>query len=82
MLLDIDITSISSHAEAEALVERAHREALHLSQYSGFLSSVVVWYWPIPVKHEVGSLRWVFDIGKEAEGEQRENSWKDLSQCP
>ena len=39
MLLDIDITSISSHAEAEALVERAHREALHLSQYSPLSSS-------------------------------------------
>jgi len=75
--IDIDITSISSHAQAEALVERARREALDLASTPDFslLSSGT----RSPLSASLAAYGESLALERKLrEMEQMESTWKDV----
>ena len=77
--LDIDITSISSHAEAEALVERARREALDWVSTSDFspLSSGTGRS-PLSARLAAYGESLALERKLREQMEQRESTWKEV----
>jgi hypothetical protein len=77
--LDIDITSISSHAEAEALVERARREALDWASTPDFspLSSGTGRS-PLSARLAAYGESLALERKLREQMEQRESTWKDV----
>jgi len=75
---DIDITSISSHAQAEALVERARQEALDLASTPDLspLSSSSG-RTPLSVRLAAYGQSLALERKLREQKEQKENTWKD-----
>ena len=78
--LDIDITTISSHAQAEALVERARREALDLASTPDFspLPSAGTGRSPLSASLAAYGESLALERKLREQKEQRESTWKDV----
>ena len=77
--LDIDITSISSHAQAEALVERARREALDWASTPDFSPpSSGTGRSPLSARLAAYGESLALERKLREQKEQRESSWKDV----
>ena len=77
--LDIDITSISSHAEAEALVERARREALDWASTPDFSPpSSGTGRSPLSARLAAYGESLALERKLREQKEQRGSSWKDV----
>ena len=77
--LDIDITSISSHAEAEALVERARREALDWASTPDFSpSSSGTGRSPLSARLAAYGESLALERKLREQRGQKESTWKDV----
>ena len=77
--LDIDITSISSHAEAEALVERARREALDWASTPDFSPpSSGTGRTPLSARLAAYGESLALERKLREQKEQGESTWKDV----
>ena len=77
--LDIDITSISSHAQAEALVERARREALDWASTPDFSpSSSDTGRSPLSARLAAYGESLALERKLREQKEQRESTWKGV----
>ena len=77
--LDIDITSISSHAEAEALVERARREALDWASTPDFSPpSSGIGRSQLSARLAAYGESLALERKLREQKEQRESTWKDV----
>ena len=77
--LDIDITSISSHAEAEALVERARREALDWASTPDFSPpSSGTSRSPLSARLAAYGESLALERKLREKKELRDNTWKDV----
>ena len=77
--LDIDVTSISSHAEAEALVERARREALDWASTPDFSPpSSGTSRSPLSARLAAYGESLALERKLREQKEQKESTWKDV----
>jgi hypothetical protein len=75
--LDIDITSISSHAEAEALVERARREALDWASTPDF-SPPSFGTGRSPLSARLAAYGESLALERKLREQKEQSTWKDV----
>jgi hypothetical protein len=75
--LDIDITSISSHAEAEALVERARREALDWASTPDF-SPPTFGTGRSPLSARLAAYGESLALERKLREQKEQSTWKDV----